>query len=50
MQSFQDLYSVDHYAQFAIFQNWLESNLTTLPKDKVFPITLSTAVQIFKNI
>jgi hypothetical protein len=46
---FKLLCIVDQLAQLAIFENLLESNYTTLPKDNVFLITFCTRVQIYKN-
>jgi hypothetical protein len=43
------LYSVDELAQSAIFENLLESNWTTLPKNKLFMMTCYTSVQIYKK-
>jgi hypothetical protein len=50
ISSFQVLYSVDQLAQLANFGNLLDSNQTTLPKEKLFLITSSTSVQICKKI
>jgi hypothetical protein len=49
IQSFQVLFSVDRLTQSGNFENLLESNQTTLPKEKLFLITSSASVQIYKN-
>jgi hypothetical protein len=43
------LLSVDKLAHLAIFENLLESNSTILPKEKLFLITCSTNVKIYKK-
>jgi hypothetical protein len=42
------LYSVDRLTQSANFENLFKSNQTLLPKDNLFPIDYSTAVQIYR--
>jgi hypothetical protein len=49
IRSFQVLYSVDRLAQSKIFKNLLESNYTTLPKEKLFLMSCSTSAQMYKN-
>jgi hypothetical protein len=49
IQSYKFLYTVDQLAQLANFENLLESSQTTLPKVKLFLMTCSTSVQIYKN-
>jgi hypothetical protein len=49
IRSFHVLYSVDRLALSVIFENLLESNSTTLPNEKLFLITCSARVQIYKN-
>jgi hypothetical protein len=43
------LHSVDKLAQSTNFDNLLELNQTTLSKDKLFLMTYSTRVQIYKK-
>jgi hypothetical protein len=43
---FKFLHSVDKLAQSSNFDNLLELNQTTLPKEKLFLMTYSTSVQI----
>jgi hypothetical protein len=47
---FQILYSVDRLAESTNFKNLLESNQTTLLKEKLFLLNWSTSVQICKKI
>jgi hypothetical protein len=44
------MYSVDQLAQSEIFENLLDSNQTSLPKENLFLITYSTGMQICKKI
>jgi hypothetical protein len=43
------LLSVDKLAHSTIFENLLESNSTIPPKEKLFLITCSTSVQVYKK-
>jgi hypothetical protein len=43
------MYSVDPLAQSEIFENLLDSNQTSLPKENLFLMTYSTSMQICKK-
>jgi hypothetical protein len=49
IRSFQVLCSVYRLAESAIIENLLESNWTILQKEKLFLVTCSASVQIYKN-
>jgi hypothetical protein len=50
IEDFKFLYSVDQLTQLAIFENFIDSNQTLLPKDNLFPMDFYTNVKIKKII
>jgi hypothetical protein len=49
IEDFKFMYSVDQLTQLAIFENFIDSNQTLLPKDNLFLMNFYTNVKIKKN-